>query len=94
MFSQRGWAGELRAGPFVVGRFGAWTLVRPDDVLGSDVAYVTVEDYQTVDAFRAAHEVRFDVWLDCDRAWWVWRSVTEHGAGWKTAGGPPEIRVK
>ena len=94
MFAQRGQAGELRAGPYVAARFGAWSLVRPDDVLGSDVAAVTVDTLVIVDTFRFGH-APLDLWLDCAQAWWVWRGVIRgFGQTWQTPGGRPEIRVK
>lgn len=94
MFSQRGQAGELHAGGQTVARFGAWLLVRPDDVLACDVATVQAEALVVIDTFRAAH-VDLDLWLDCGTAWWVWRHVVPVGAAeWRTRGGRPEIRIK
>ena len=93
MFAQRGQSGELRAGPFLAARFGRWHLERPDDVLASDVAWIQVEDLVIVDTFRFGHD-NLDVWLDCDKAWWVWRRVAETREGWRTRGGRPEIRIK
>lgn len=93
MFAQQGTAGELRAGPFLAARFRRWIVERPDDVLGSDVAWVRVEDVVVVDTFRFSHDT-LDVWLDCGRAWWTWRGVVETEKGWRTMGGRPEIRLK
>lgn len=93
MFAQRGWAGELRAGPFPAARFGFWELERPDDVLGSDVAWASVDDLRIVDTFRF-HNDRLDLWLDCGAAWWVWRHVVFDAGRWRTPGGRPEVRVK
>ncbi len=76
-------------------RFGNWQLVRPDDVLGSDVATVTIQDVTVIDSFRLDHEPELDLWLDCGKAWWLWRRVIKReGATWMTPGGRPEIRVK
>ncbi len=94
MFSQRGDRGELRAGSYSAARFGEWSLVRPDDVLASDVATVDVEGLAVVDAFLFNYE-DLDIWLDCGSAWWVWKRVVKAGgASWRTRGGKPEIRVK
>jgi hypothetical protein len=95
-FAQQGHGGEFRAGPIRVARFGAWTLVRPDDVLGSDGALINPGPVAVLDSFRWAHD-RLDVWLDCGRAWWVWRGVVaqqDNWGEWRTGGGRPEIRVK
>ena len=94
MFAQRGQAGELRAGSFVAARLGPWSLVRPDDVLGSDMVTIEASALVIVDTFRYAHDA-LDVWLDCGAAWWVWRRVMPNGeTTWRTRGGRPEIRVK
>lgn len=93
MFAQQGKSGELRAGPFLAARFGCWQLERPDDVLGSTVAWTSVEDLTIVDMFRFKHG-SLDLWLDCGAAWWVWRGTVEHEGRWRTMGGPPEVRVK
>jgi hypothetical protein len=94
VFAQRGQAGELRAGAIIAARFGVWSLERPDDVLGSDVAWVTVGALSIVDAFRFAHDA-LDIWLDCEKAWWVWRQVVQTDqATWRTRGGRPEVRIR
>ena len=89
MFSQRGNAGELRAASIVAATFGPWSLERPDETLGASAATVDVEQLAVVDVFRFEHD-RMDLWLDCGRAWWVWRSVNRLAeARWQTRGGPP-----
>ena len=93
MFAQRGTSGELRAGPILAARFGRWRLERPDDVLGSTVAWIDVDETTIVDSFWFGHDA-LDLWLDCGKAWWVWRKVTEQEGRWRTRGGPPEIRIK
>jgi hypothetical protein len=93
VFAQRGSSGELRAGSRLAARFGEWQLVRPDDVLGSDVATIEVDGLALRDEFRFAHD-RMDIWLDCGAAWWVWRNVYRRGSVWVTRGGRPEVRVK
>ena len=93
MFAQRGTGGEIRAGSFLAARFGRWTLERPDDALGSDVAWTTVEDVKVVDRFRWEHGA-LDLWLDCGASWWVWRGVVSNEGRWRTRGGPPEVRIK
>ena len=94
MFAWRGQAGELRAGSCAAARFGGWSLVRPDETLGSDVATIETPALVVVDTFRYAHDA-LDLWLDCGAAWWVWRLVIRQGeTAWRTRGGRPEIRVK
>jgi hypothetical protein len=63
-------------------------------VLASDVATVDVEGLLVVDTFLFEHE-HLDLWLDCEKAWWVWRRVVKTGgASWRTRGGRPEIRIR
>ena len=92
MFAWKGTGGELRAGPYTAAQFAAWSLVRADDMLNSDAATVQVEALHIVDTFWL-EACQLDLWLNCGRAWWIWRDVTIDGATIRMRG-RPEIRPK
>ena len=96
MFAQIGQAAELRAGPYVAARLGAWSLLRADDTLCCRDVTIESAAMVVVDTFWIGQGL--DCWLDCGRAWWIFRAITldvlEPTHVVIRAVGIPEIRVK
>lgn len=94
MFAWRGWRGDLRAGGRTAATFGAWSYVRPDATLGDTQGTADLAAFHVVNAVWLGARP-LEVWLDCDRAWWVWDvQDLRHGADAAvvTVSGPPRIR--